>query len=88
MVIQWFSDPQTTKKEAQELHQPVILTYNPALVAETPNNTFVMGLLTRSEQWPPEWLGDFKFIINKEWGYTIVSLCDPLLGIWKDCQGD
>lgn len=83
--MKWFSDEQPTKEAAQELHRPRPLDFfSPAFIAQTPDRKFVMGALRLSRQWPPEWIEDFQNIINEEWGYTIVSLCDPLLGMWKD----
>ncbi len=85
MSNQWFSEKQLTKEAAQELHQLKPLEFfSPAFVGRTPEGGFVMGKLRMSKQWPPEWIEDFQNIINDEWGYAIVSLCEPLLGIWKD----
>lgn len=84
--MKWFSDEQLTKEEAQKQHQPGIFIFDPAFVAQTIDNQFVMGLFCQSEQWPPEWINDFENIINKKYGMTIVSLYDPLLGVWKDVK--
>lgn len=74
----WFSDPQPTIEQAQELHGPDGW-FDPAAVFSTPNG-YVMGLLSVNTNYPPHEAAEN---VKELLGYEMVSYCDALFGIWK-----
>jgi len=81
-LTKWFSEPKETIEEAQQLHNPGILQFDPAAVYRRSDGKYVMALLRRSE-WPPhKTAAEMKELLE----FEMVSICDPLFGIWKAYQ--
>ncbi|MCP4537713.1 MAG: hypothetical protein GY832_11245 [Chloroflexi bacterium] len=77
-MTQWFSNPQDTIEEAQQLHAGGL--FNPAAVFRTKEGKYVMGLLSPRSDWPPD--TEAKAIEGLT-GNVMVSTCDPILNVWK-----
>jgi len=74
-MIRWFSDSQDTIEQAQSEHE--FMLFHPAAVFEK-DGKFVMAVL-KEQNFPPHESAKHM----KELGYTMVSVCDPILGIWS-----
>jgi hypothetical protein len=76
----WFSQPQGTREAAEALHDPGPLSFEPAVVFKTPNDSYVMGYLR------PELEGDARAIpaIEDLLGYEAISTYSGLMGFWKE----
>lgn len=76
----FFSKPQVTIGAAQALHKPEL--FSPAAVFETDDGEYVMSLLQGNmKQWPPH---KDLLHIQQLTGFKPVSICSPLLGVWKE----
>jgi len=81
-MMKWFSDAQDTIEEAQMLHQPGVLSFDPAAVFQTQEGLFVMGLL-QVRNWSMDLLRETDQMTQELTGNKMVSYCEPVFGIWK-----
>ena len=78
-IPKWFSEPCDTIEQAQELHQPEPLSFDPACVVDT-GNGYSLGLLRQQLDWPP--VATIQHI-EETTGFKVVATCEPLMGIWN-----
>lgn len=68
-----------TEKEAQDLHEPQGL-FDPAAVFKNKQDKFVMVRLRNLQDWPPH--SDIAHVEDLT-NMQCVSVCSPMLMIWK-----
>lgn len=83
--MEWFSDPQDTIEEAQMLHQPLPLSFDPAAVFKTSKGRYVMALL-KVQNWSADFIRECAELMEELTGNKMVSYCEPVFGIWKQFE--